>query len=230
MDFLFFRGKKVCSFEIMVFRSKISTEKRAFVRLACEQGCMSALAICKELKISKSSFYRFQNMNINESEERKTSKVGGRPRKLSGRDERSLPRHVKYLRHKEGNFTSKRLMEVANIDNKQVSNRTVRRVLNNQGYKFVQARKKGVLTTKDLKRRLSFARLVKRSYPKELWTDHINFYLDGVSFYFKTNPADQARTPRGRIWRKPNEGLDIGCTAKGHKEGSGGKVVKLLSY
>ena len=37
---------------------------------------------------------------------------------------------------------------------------------------------------------------------------------------FKTNPLDQARAPKAREWRKKNEGLEIGCTAKGKKEGS----------
>ena len=33
------------------------------------------------------------------------------------------------------------------------------------------------------------------------------FFLDGVSFIHKYNPLDQARAPKGRIWRKPREGL-----------------------
>ena len=44
----------------------------------------------------------------------------------------------------------------------------------------------------------------------------------------KTNPADQAKAPHGRIWRKKSEGLMQGCTAKGSKVGSRGKVVKLI--
>ena len=61
----------------------------------------------------------------------------------------------------------------------------------------------------------------------QLWTDMINFYLDGVSFYYKSNSASQARAPTGRIWRKKSEGL-IGCTTKGKKKGNGGKVVNIL--
>ena len=49
-----------------------------------------------------------------------------------------------------------------------------------------------------------------------MWTENINFFLD------------QGSSPKGRIWRKPCEGLDYGCTAKGKKEGSGGKLVKLI--
>ena len=38
----------------------------------------------------------------------------------------------------------------------------------------------------------------------------------------------QASAPHGRVWRKKCEGLMRGCTAKGSKVGSGGKVVKVV--
>lgn len=50
------------------------------------------------------------------------------------------------------------------------------------------------------------------------------FYLDGVSFVHKTNLPDQD----GRIWRKRCKGTSFGCTAKGQKEGTGGRLVKLF--
>lgn len=61
-----------------------------------------------------------------------------------------------------------------------------------------------------------------------MWKENINFFLYGVSFAYKRNPCDQDSSPKGRIWRKPCEGLGYGCTAKGKKEGSGGKFVKLM--
>ena len=61
-------------------------------------------------------------------------------------------------------------------------------------------------------------------YPKK----EIGFYLDGSSFVHKTNPADQARAPGARIWRKKGEGLMPGCTSKGKKVGSGGKVAHFI--
>jgi hypothetical protein len=39
---------------------------------------------------------------------------------------------------------------------------------------------------------------------------------------------DQALAPKGRVWRKRSEGLTPGCTAKGQKTGTGGRVVKLM--
>jgi len=92
----------------------------------------------------------------------------------------------------------------------------------------LQARKKGLITRNDMKKRLQFARKIKTQYNEEVWTQDISFYLDGTSFAYKRNPLDQARAPKGRIWRKKNEGMDYGCAAKGRKTGTGGRVLKLM--
>ena len=39
---------------------------------------------------------------------------------------------------------------------------------------------------------------------------------------------DQARAPKGRIYRKKSEGNDQYCTAKGRKVGTGGKTAKFI--
>ncbi|KAK3747360.1 hypothetical protein QZH41_005270 [Actinostola sp. cb2023] len=62
----------------------------------------------------------------------------------------------------------------------------------------------------------------------DVWTQDIAFYLDGTGFAYKRNPLDQALAPKARVWRKRCEGLDRGCTAKGQKTGTGGRVVKLM--
>ena len=69
---------------------------------------------------------------------------------------------------------------------------------------------------------------MRKEFSSDVWTKKIAFYLDGVSFTHKTNPADEAKAPKGRIWRKANEGLNRGCTAKGSHEGSGGRLVKMM--
>jgi hypothetical protein len=61
-----------------------------------------------------------------------------------------------------------------------------------------------------------------------VWTQDIAFYLDGTGFAYKRNPLDQALAPKGRVWRKRSKGLTPGCTAKGQKTGTGGRVVKLM--
>ena len=138
-------------------------------------------------------------------------------------------RGIKRLRIEEGVFSSERLMQQCSLSEGDVSNRTIRRYLNRNGFKFLQARKKGLLSEKDKRERLTFARSMRRDYSRNVWKKEIAFYLDATSFVYKRHPMDQARAPRGRIWRKISEGLDPGCTAKGRKEGSGGKIVHIMA-
>ena len=138
-------------------------------------------------------------------------------------------RGIKRLRIEEGVFSSERLMQQCSLSEGDVSNRTIRRYLNRNAFKFLQARKKGLLSETDKRERLTFARSMRRDYSRNVWEKEIAFYLDATSFVYKRHPMDQARAPRGRIWRKISEGLDPGCTAKGRKEGSGGKIVHIMA-
>jgi len=52
--------------------------------------------------------------------------------------------------------------------------------------------------------------------------------LEGTGFARKSNICEQARATKGWTWRKISEGLTLGCTSKGRKEGTGGKVLKLM--
>ena len=72
--------------------------------------------------------------------------------------------------------------------------------------------------------RVTFARRMQADYPLNVWKDSIAFYLDGVLFVYKTNPMDQARAPKGRVWRKKFEGLTQGCLAKGYGSLSFGTI------
>ena len=65
---------------------------------------------------------------------------------------------------------------------------------------------KEILTKRDQLRRVKFARDVLNKHSPRLWTDEICFYLDGVSFWYKTNPVTEAKTSRGKIWQKRNKG------------------------
>ncbi len=119
-------------------------------------------------------------------------------------------------------------MERAGIRESDISVRSVTRFLNEHGYFYLQARKKGLMKKEDLKKRFQFAKFCQNRYADNFWTQHVSFYLDGTGFAHKTNPLDQARAPKGRIWRKKSEGLTFGCTGKGRKEGTGGRVLKLM--
>ena len=149
----------------------------------------------------------------------------GRPKKLTPRDERNILRECEVLRQTTGHFTVKRVLANSAIKSSQVCLETIRRVLRRSGMRYCHSRKKGVLLRKDLKCRLKFARKIKRLVDPSLWTSGISFYLDGVGFTHKTNPFDQAMSPRSMMWRKPQDGLCFQKTSKGSHEGSGGKVA-----
>ena len=151
----------------------------------------------------------------------------GRPRKVRDRDEPNIIRVLKKLREKDGACTSKKVQVEAGL--KHISNRTVRDVLNRNGYSYLQARRKGLMSTQDLQRRTKYARKMIGEHSDNVWKQDICFYLDGSSFIHKTNPADQARAPMAKVWRTKNEGVKRGCTAKGDKAGSGGKAAHFMA-
>ena len=99
-------------------------------------------------------------------------------------------------------------MNESNISQSAVSDRTVRRFLNS---KFLQARKKGPMSKADKIKRVKFCKMIKKNYSKNFWRHGIAFYLDGASFPHKYNPSFTAKAPKGRVWRKANEGLKRGC-------------------
>ena len=79
----------------------------------------------------------------------------------------------------------------------------------------------------DARTRMLFARKVKRIPSRDVWTNDVGIYFDGISWTHKTNPFDQARSTTAVAWRKKSEGLTLKCTTKG-KKGSGSKLVKVL--
>ena len=151
----------------------------------------------------------------------------GRPRKLDARDNRKLLLSLKKFRDSEEAFSSIQIQHEAGISEALVSNRTVRRSLNEMEYFYLQSRKKGLLSPDDLAIRLKFARKYVKK-PVTFWQTGISFYLDGVGWAHKRNPSDHAVTLRTRTWRKRSEGCKRGCTAKGKKEGAGGKMVYFM--
>ena len=75
----------------------------------------------------------------------------------------------------------------------------------------------------DKAKRLAFARDIRKQFPGgsgALWKEGISFYFDGTGFVYKKNPLSMAVAPKSKAWRRENEGLSFGCTAKGKKEGT----------
>ena len=145
-------------------------------------------------------------------------------KKITPEQEALILKSITELRDLEGSFSSRRLMERTGLIS-HVTDQTVRRLLNRNGYFFLQGRKKGLMSQTDKDRRVG---ICPKEYSPSVWTDSVAFYLDGVSFVYKTNPLDQARAPKGRVSRKRSEGLTQGCLAKGSKSGAGGRVAKLM--
>ena len=67
-----------------------------------------------------------------------------------------------------------------------------------------------------------------KNYSSPVWTNEINFYLDGTSFQHKFYPKDQARGPHRRECWNPSEGFKADCTWKGAQLGSGGRVAHFI--
>ena len=152
----------------------------------------------------------------------------GRRQKIHPIDLRQIKRQISVLRLELGSFTSKQLQESAGLTH-QLSNSAFRRYLHKLGYGYRRTRKKGLLTLLDAKKRLRVVRKIKRLYRSNsmfLWTKQISMYIDGVGYEYKSNPYEHSKTPAAREWRLKNEGLNIGCTTKGKKEGV--KQVKFM--
>ena len=144
-----------------------------------------------------------------EATEQPKKKKGVHPRNFDERGIRTLIRSIIKLRRKNVNFTIKQLAEAAGISH-LASRRTFSRYLNEQGYKFLQTRKKGLLNAKDRRMQLHYAGKMKRQLKErpDFWTKDDPFYLDGVSFVYKTNPLSTATQPaKGFVLRLKSEGL-----------------------
>ena len=109
------------------------------------------------------------------------------------------------------NFTVMEVVKRSSIDLNIAHYRTFLRQIKKFGFNFRQSRKKGLLTSKDLKERLKFAKTMSgRSV--DYWSKDVAFYLDGLSFVFKGNPMSDAVKPKSKVWRKKKRGL--GCNDK----------------
>ena len=176
---------------------------------------MTLQEIAELCDISTSSVQRITSPKLPDVLKKRLS-FGGCKRKISLRQERLILCSIPVLREREGSFTSKRLMQFNRIS--FVSDRTIRWLLNRNRYHYLKARKKGLICRRDRMKRVTFARNIVENYPSDIWTSKIAFYLDGVSFVYKSNLLDQARALRSRIWRKASEGLKQGCVAKAAKQ------------
>lgn len=211
--------------------SKLSAVQKAYAILLRDEGGYTFREIARKCRMSKSSAHRlwqYRQKYVNRCNSRHVERKRGPKRRLGERERRLIERTMKRMRATNCNFTVMTLVREAGIDPMKAHRRTFTRYLNNWGYHFLQSRKKGLLSDKDKELRLRHARTMKRVlqvYP-DFYTDHIAFYLDGVSFVHKFNPMSEAAKPKARVWRKKGEGLTV--TAKGSKELAGGRRLHLM--
>ena len=214
----------------MVCDQKITSVQTALALFLRKYRKASYREIARECGISKSSAARICSDNPPPNKDpSKSSNKGGRPRKVSQRSVRKLVRALKELRLRNcRNITVKSIVEQSGLNFEMASRRTFSRYLNESGYSYLQARKKGLLSENDRKLRVRFARKMKRVAAEnpQFWANEVAFYLDAVSFVHKYNPQSGANVNKSRIWRQKGEGLKF--TTKGSKDLPGGRRLHVL--
>ena len=176
----------------MTTRKKMPIEISIYLRYLHQDKGIKCSLLCKRFtKYPQRTIYYHANLPIGEKAGDKRKFNKGRPEILTTRDKRCIMNAIPKLRKDDVSFTSKRLkLEAGIADN--ISDRTVRRCLNKQGFGFRQLRKKGLLTPKDLKIREEFAKKVWNIFPPDFWTKGISvgWCWICVGFAHKNNPKD----------------------------------------
>ena len=126
----------------MVFHGAIDGSLKAYILYALQGNQHKPRELSEKLGVSLATIYKINKDGFGCLKRKKMRASPGRPRKIDTRMERLLIRQVKNLRGENPNFTSGKLVEACGLHRGQVSNRTVRRVLNKHGFGYRQARKK----------------------------------------------------------------------------------------
>ena len=123
------------------------------------------------------------------------------------------------MREINANFTLKELIRFSGLECSNTSYSTFYREIKGAEFKFLNARKKGVLNSRDHSKCQRILRMKPNSFHS-----NISFYLDGVSFVFKRKLMHDATVPKGKMM--PSEGLRL--TSNGSKDLPGGKRLHFL--
>ena len=137
----------------MVFKKKIRLEVIIRMRYWYHDENIKAKEIVKRYpEYSKTSIYRHcvKPIVVKCAETEKKAGNTGRPSKLTAPDKRHIIRTLHKLRNNEVLFTSKRIQTESSM--LHVTNKTVRNFLNTSGYRYLQARKKALLSQDDVKK------------------------------------------------------------------------------
>ena len=98
-------------------------------------------------------------------------------------------------------------------------------------YSYCTKWRKGIVTTKNCKKRKKFVNTVTNILRSDFWTNCESFYFDGVIFTHKYSPLEEAHHCKNKAWWLRSEGLSR--TGNGKKEGTGGRSASFpvgISY
>ena len=214
----------------MAFYRKISSVQTALALFLRKYRNASYREIARECGICKSSVARIccQNPPKSKTNRPGSTNKGSVQRKVSHRSVLKLIRALRELRTKYGHATVKSIVKRSGLSFEMASRRTFSRYLNENGYGYLQARNKGLLSENDRKLRIWFARKMKCMVVQnpQFWMHEVGFYLDVVSFVHKYNPQSGANVNRSRVWRQRGEGLKL--TTKRSKDLAGGRRLHVL--
>ena len=127
----------------MVFNCEIDAKTKALVKYLKEETLLTVKEISKRCKVSRATVYHcFKSSEMSENR-----KPAGRPRKITSRDERAIERNIHRLRRRQGNFSCQTLRAECGLQD--VSLVTFIRTLKRMGYKYREARRKGILSCAD---------------------------------------------------------------------------------
>ena len=144
------------------------------------------------------------------------------------RDSSALIQGLQRVRLRGWDVTVKTVVKESGCSFQQAHRRTFSCFQNEKGHGYWIARRKGILSEKDQRMRLQYAREMKHGLSRnpDVFKHDIAFYLDGVSFVHRQNPLQAAARAKSRIGRKKNEGLQF--TGKGSKDLAGGPRLHLV--
>ncbi|GBP03423.1 Transposable element Tcb1 transposase [Eumeta japonica] len=168
--------------------------------------------ISKIVKISRATVQTILR-NYRETNSTENKPRTGRPKKLSRHDVSSLLKEVK----RDPKLSAPKLAEhLQNCCNVTVTSRTVINVLHDNGFKSRVARKKPLISAKNRKLRLEFARAHLNKdvdfWKRVIFTDESKFNVFG-------------NDGRSKVWRKPNTALDPQNIIPTVKHGGGSVMV-----
>ena len=141
----------------------ISVQKRGPTLVICEVRAPYHIE-----KYRKNSVYQYRVLYVfakERTEAQEHKKKTGRPPIMSRRDKKRFIRTFQKLRNENPNVTVLDVAKECRVVN--VSYRTLVRVMNENGYKSLRPRQKGLLSSTDRKRRVRFPRNALTQYDPE---------------------------------------------------------------